>query len=688
MYFNQIRFEEVRDGNVIHIPTAAKILYQDDALIISENAYHNKPHLLIDKVNYGNINFQELEIEERKGNIGLKMTADQVSVNPSREAVIWDDQTKEAIQESYQRAVESASRRIEKELLQDDYLLWLRACETLRGGYRGTDPIIKAMSGIIEMTEVNPSFRPMPDIRATFPILDWINAKTITTRRVSKGPKSFLKLERDPVYSRGQLTGEMPIYLMDETEENNTRKNKYLASKLHPQGAILLRRPSQDFDITKVKFKHDEITYVLETMGVKLRGIKEELKAKRYAENLPRAEAAIKYLYEYFGQNKPNLPLYKDVVVPDDFRVSEKEDDEDEEIVEVEEKAKDTGPSAADIRKQLSMIPFHIPVRAESQRKLSDGTYVDSDYMMRQIDVPVSTLENIPTPEIYYGSRADEAVIHMASFISECADATFQTDKEYHEQLFKRWPGTWANGGCALATKLNAGLPSESYTANHLFYGNYNQLTSDEVLTFMVAEDNVKYVRDFKHVRQFFMDLQGKTLTMSNVLRKWNTGRMVEEKLDTLHFLRNWAGINSEIHAMYTKIVEANKSYQTFSSSPKFGMTDQDKKGLLEYMDSVTKFQLFVEENKDSPALIASAAKAFLNPADGVEINDARALDTDLYRDYLNLVDWCAPVQVLLNEINWTNSRPFDRPEFEQELRSYVRSKGADILLNYKPDEQ
>ena len=88
LYFDGITCKVVdENGNPTYIDYKAKILYEDDYIVMSDNQYFTAPHLLLNKVNYGFIDWAELELESKQGNIGIKVAPEEVDVNPSRESV-------------------------------------------------------------------------------------------------------------------------------------------------------------------------------------------------------------------------------------------------------------------------------------------------------------------------------------------------------------------------------------------------------------------------------------------------------------------------------------------------------------------------------------------------------------------------------------------------------------------------
>ena len=82
LYFDDIHLIVQENGISTELPYKADILYEDEYLLISDNKYYSKPHILLNRVNYGYIEFKDLEIEELEGNVGIKVAPEQVDVNP------------------------------------------------------------------------------------------------------------------------------------------------------------------------------------------------------------------------------------------------------------------------------------------------------------------------------------------------------------------------------------------------------------------------------------------------------------------------------------------------------------------------------------------------------------------------------------------------------------------------------
>lgn len=718
LYFPEVRFEEVAvDGTVVHIPTLAKISYEDDALIISDNDFHNKPHLLIDKVNYGNINFQELELEDKNGNIGLKMSAEEVTVNPSRESVIWDDMTRDSIQTAFLRAVRSATERLEKELYQDDLLKWLSACHALSGGYRGQDLVLRALTKIVDMHAIDPRFQPNPKLRATFPFYEVLRGNRYSTFREKKGSKTLIKLDKSDWISTEAIIN-WPVYTISQNELKSVRKNKFMASHLHPGGFVLLEIPKLRAESEEGWGKYHTAykdTMLAVIVGQMYRKDTKDPDVKRH--RVREAIELVDYVLDYFCSEERGYPRYADVQVPEDFRVSEQEDEADEEVEEVEDEAAGTMTHErvdyAKLRKQEGKVLVHVPNFAGAeedsnwgmghlpQRKVENGT-LRAVFSLTPIEFPIANFDESRVDELYYATKDTEPLLHMAQYIVRATSSTYEcmvsklnqqfmhnTDVEKYSTLkeflqyhpeYEMWKDI------LISTHQSSGIAAgRDFTNTYFARNNYTLcIGHPEVQLCMVAQSAEKYMRDFKHIRQFFMDVKNGVVTMSNVLRDWNTGRLLQENLDKLAFLEHWGKINPAIHYKYTRIKEKAGKYTAFIKSPRFGMEDADKKQLMDYMKAVTEFQFFVNEHSDNPELIAAAAKELLNPAEGVEIRDARAVNMTLYKEYEQLLDWVTPVQEMFN---YLCDEAFQDLNFEPELRNYARSKGADILFTYQNDD-
>lgn len=163
MYMPDIKFlhKEIDKLSYNEIDVAAKVLYRDANVIISESTIYDKPHILLGAgkalVNYGFISFNELEIEPKQGSVGLILDINDIEVTPSREAPIWSPKTREAVLQKYSDVSRKAADYINAELATEkDYLKWmLKAAQTMSALKSGNnDSVVGRLASIIDASAI------------------------------------------------------------------------------------------------------------------------------------------------------------------------------------------------------------------------------------------------------------------------------------------------------------------------------------------------------------------------------------------------------------------------------------------------------------------------------------------------------------------------------------------------------
>lgn len=173
MYMPDVKFvvkeglsEEVRD-------VKAEILYRDDQCIISNNNLFTKPHLLLGAgdtlINYGPIDFNELEREPKSGSIGIILDSEKITVTPNRETIIWDSKAADEIERVYKHVEDTARKYVDKELkTADEFVKWIHttAISTSNSLFSSGDSILAAFSGIIKLTNLEElEYFPNPNLK-------------------------------------------------------------------------------------------------------------------------------------------------------------------------------------------------------------------------------------------------------------------------------------------------------------------------------------------------------------------------------------------------------------------------------------------------------------------------------------------------------------------------------------------
>lgn len=94
----------------------ADVLLDTPTFLISDNWRFTNPHILINNVNYGIIDFAELGINKRFGNIAIKANASDVDITASRESVKWTEKTKQYVLKAVEHAAYAAGEQLKETL--------------------------------------------------------------------------------------------------------------------------------------------------------------------------------------------------------------------------------------------------------------------------------------------------------------------------------------------------------------------------------------------------------------------------------------------------------------------------------------------------------------------------------------------------------------------------------------------
>lgn len=232
MYIDDVVFRHKPKDSLVmtSIDISAEIVYKDNDILISKNNVYDKPHILLGApgayINYGLVAFPELELETRKGAVGLIMNINDIEVTPSREAAVWSQKTRKAILVKYTKIVETATNYINSLVKNEtDYLIWITTISNIKSGdVLESDPILKAFSSIISLRELSEfTFAPNPLLPKVF--IYKHNKSFLRLRTISFNSWNN-KIEREPIQSMGSIAG-LPIYKLEKGKVSRY-KDKYI----------------------------------------------------------------------------------------------------------------------------------------------------------------------------------------------------------------------------------------------------------------------------------------------------------------------------------------------------------------------------------------------------------------------------------------------------------------------------
>lgn len=605
LYFDDVEF---RINDVV-IPFKAPILYEDDLIILSDSKYYSKPHILLNKVNYGYIDFNELELEEKVGNIGIKVLPEDVKVSPSRERLIWGDETKECILKRFNQVTGIAERLVQQELQETDFLRWISLCYNISSKYNRENQngsVIERLALLVDMSSIKPVFNGT-NIRFSPILFQELQMRKVEYSTKRMHSKTITKINRKEIHSLMDIARGLPVILTDEAANN--RKDKYLLSL------------------------YSEFIFIHKPLSIPNLG----------DETIDKYNNEKQLLYDLLAASK-DVIFYDKVVVPEDFKGTNEEEDVEEEVKEDVEQVRLSAMSQAERRKLEGKITLTTPYRTDYAKTI-----------WHRLEVKTADIDNWEEEEIFWGNDAD------ADTLKTIVDITALTnDRSVRSEDSSTW-----------CKKNSYGY---EYYLTHF-------IDNPLIKIVKVSQQNSKYFRDFKHANNFFYQINKGVLTMSNALIRWNTARLIANKLHQVNFLYNFS-LEPKRRDSYRKLLTFCMSYYR-NTAPEATST------LIEHLDKVYLFQKFVAQDGVSSEDISKLALEMWKTE---KITDAHAVDPELIAELEELIDWARPIAPLLNSIGTLNGElPYtiddntfeartDLPipeELEHAIRNYMDMKSV-----------
>jgi hypothetical protein len=392
LYFDDLKFVVVDEsGHEAVIPYKAPIVYEDDFIILSDQTYYSKPHLLLNKVNYGYIDWAELELEDRNGNIGIKVAPENIDVTPSRENIIWSDRTKQMIHERFEKVQEIASKFIQEELKETDFILWLKTCYQATGRYSGaSNSMVGRLSRIIDITTIKPAYNPNPEVKYRMDLLTGLYIRTVNkiSKSMPEGMATAVqRVEAKTLNALFDSNNHRPIYLLEAGERVSNKKDKYLL-ETHTNGFIQISESSDRLKMIASGIPEEVVDKMLSwesksAFGVSARELWDLIKAS-------------------------SVPLkYADIEVPESYSKSDEEFDMTSKY----------GPQAEEVMAKRQEVRSRM-VAAKSG-KIFIRPYRSIVSVPNSAHVTVEEINDWDCDEIYYAIGTDEQKQgHLATHVA------------------------------------------------------------------------------------------------------------------------------------------------------------------------------------------------------------------------------------------------------------------------------
>lgn len=402
MYVKGIMYEVIDEyGNSQKNLTEKKLMHSSDALLISESFVYHSPHIVIVKspkdqagICYGMVDFKELELEQLYGSIGFKCPIRQsyrnpdgtetvvqegVAVTPSREKVIWNDETKKYVLKVIEEAEKEASELVSATIRSSgsEITKWLESVRTVTSQGFDTNTVLGRLSRIVNRENINVSHPQHPEL----------------SYNTKKGIKSLF--DRIILEQVSQSNGKVTINEVTTFSDIRSWNRVYVKDGNYSKAKNMMLSEKGSFLTIRLK------TYAKEG------DLFTDLQDKDFPENL------LPLIWKLFLED-PSVTSYDEIKVPEDFQ--QKVD-----TLEAEQKLDELSP--ADRRKLEER---------EVVQTFKGGPGYGSSFVLSKIEPKRHELLN-PTSEVYWFlSEERDAVKAFLTLIALDLPSTYEvTDKSY-----------------------------------------------------------------------------------------------------------------------------------------------------------------------------------------------------------------------------------------------------------------
>ena len=657
MYMPSIKFKRIaEDGYEREENIHPTIMHNSDNLIISDTYMFSRPHIVLTKdvgaptgVNYGFVDFRELEMQQMWGPIAFKCPARQVindpetgeeivlqegvDVTPSREKVIWNENTKAYIKSVIMAAADEASEIVQEELQQTDFVSWLIACkQVLTKADSGS--VLGRLSNIIDQEQLKPKFGPDPRLKNESVKALFRGMKVEVVSKSRDWGSGDDTIERNAIENYSQLR-ENNIFIMGE-ENHSKYKDMYLIHEC--QGPIICVKSVENWEPSTV---------------VSVESVKANKKAlaKRARVLELITESTHSRNYDGIEVDEEWLEEYKD------------------EIAKAKEVAQFENITPAERRKiEERMVAYTF--RYNDKYWHSSGS--DHRYIRDKIEPKVKDLMKTQRTT-YYGTAADDYKLMVACGMVHPFAPRIR-------EVYKDMPGWRARGEDdrlfffdTPAVRLGSGeftKPTTTTNDDGTVYHNTN-FDWDTPQIIRVSQSNVKHISmnpNVKHIDEFFLQLTPNGgYTMDEYAIKWYTADKMKSITDKT-YLYCLKDINPDLFEKYEAVYNAANVDVRVSQ----WMKDTD---IFPMVRKIVAMHNFCKDNDDAAAIQQKSRELFV-----LDVPEAVGQDQELMDKFDELQEWSEGVHTLLDCITEVQNSPNTDRDLDQdlikEIKVYLDAKG------------
>tara|TARA_A100001515_G_scaffold71744_1_gene57123 strand:+ start:3203 stop:6037 length:2835 start_codon:yes stop_codon:yes gene_type:complete len=681
LYIDNVVFEiEDEEGDIENVEFHADVLHNSKNLIISNSYVFSRPHILIVKdqnattgINYGHINFRELEMEGLYGAVAFKCPMRQVmrdpdtgeeivlqegvDVTPSREKVIWNESTKNYVQQLIKEAALEATELVQNKLDEEDFVKWIYKCKNVMHYSRldddnNSDLVLKKLANIIDKDMLSPFFPGNKSIK--FGTLQKVfgkktDIKKITIERDWNTKKETVK--RQDLESWEQFGyHNNKIYIKGIDTQFDWRKDSYVIKQLAVGDTLYVVTETDGTDVERVA-----------AIGNISDDKERDRQMKFYQKDKKRIQDAMTAL-----RTSEGMSYYEDIEVDEEWLAEYKK-----EAKQREEVAAMSHLSPEERRKiQERMVAYTL---RECTKYRGSSTASPTGYIWDKVEPRTSDLMNTET-RTYYGTKEDEESLILAADILNRQNPTHKDvwpnrSNNYDEQndrpvYFWEYPPTRTYSGDE---------PSEGYFDKPNLEWDRPQLirVNSKVAKHMATNPNCKHIDEF-----FYTATDTNHFSVDPTIVRWYTGYCM--RLENDKFMGNMEAVNKEMYENYEQIQEYIASTTGFHT-----MENYLKKPQMKMFKKMIDFNAFLDTlNQDDPdAITAKARELFVF----TDVTCNNVVDKDMIIAFEDLLLYLEPIALFLNSIDGIHHKINDAntgDEYSKQLNEYLRFKQR---LGWKP---
>ncbi len=681
LYIDNVVFEvEDEAGDIENVEFHANVLHNSKNLIVSDSYVFSRPHIMIVKdenastgINYGHINFRELEMEGLYGAVAFKCPMRQVmrdpdtgeeivlqegvDVTPSREKVIWNESTKDYVQNLIKQAAFEATELVQDKLDESDFVKWIYKCKNVMHHSKfdtddTKDLVLSKMANIIDKDMLSPYFPGNKDIK--FGTLQKVfgkktNIKKITIERDWNTKKETVK--RQDLESWEQFGYDSnKIYIKGLETQFHWHNDSYVLKQLQIGDAMYVVTETDGTDTERIA-----------AIGNIADDNERARQMKFYQKDKKHVQDAMAEL-----RNSEAISYYEDIEVDEEWLAEYKKT-----AKQREEVAAMSYMSPEERRKiQERMVAYTL---RECIKYKNSSTASPTGYIWDKVEPRTSDLMNTETVT-YYGTKEDEDALILAANILKRQNPTHNEvwpnrRNQYDEQndrpvYFWEYPPTRSYSGDE---------PQEGYLDKPNLEWDRPQLirVNSKVAKHMATNPNCRHIDEF-----FYTATDTNHFSVNLAIVRWYTGYSM--RLENDKFMGNMKAINKEMYENYEEIQEYISSTTGF-----YSIENYLEKPQMKMFKKMIEFNAFLDSlNQDDPNAVKTKARELFVFTD-VTCNNV--VDKDVIIAFEDLLLYLEPIALFLNSIEDIQNKIEDNDtgnEYSKQLNEYLKFKQR---LGWKP---